>query len=80
MADNEGNATGRLRRSFIDATDAEVVPGNIEFRPRQAEDFDGDAELEGAEPVIDDGGDSMGYGDILTHIVISASGETRIHR
>jgi len=49
---NEAHAAGCPQFAGIDRGDGEAIPALAHFRPRQAEHLDGDAELEGAEPVI----------------------------
>jgi hypothetical protein len=70
----------RAQRPRLDADDLVAVPAEpVEFRPRQAEDFNGDAELEHAELVIGKDGDVAAggkgghHGGILPHIGIPAT-------
>ena len=51
------DATHGAHRSLIDSGDAVLVPREIELRSRQAEDLDGDAELERTEAVVGQNGD-----------------------
>lgn len=46
-----------VQGAVLEGSALKAVPVVAEFRPRQSEDFGGDAELEGAEPVIDEGND-----------------------
>ncbi len=54
----DGDAAHRAIGAGLDADDLVAVPVEMrEFWPRQAEDFDGDAELEHAELVVGEDGD-----------------------
>lgn len=54
---NDLHATCRVHWCGIDGDDAMRVPGEFELRAWQPEDLHGNAELEGAQPVIGQHGD-----------------------
>src|SRR6188474_747317 len=54
------DAAGRTQWAAFGSADGEVVPADVELRPRQSKQLDDAAELEGTEPVVGERDDEVG--------------------